>query len=153
MDDWIDFEAQIVPMPWGKSVFTVLPIPGSIANRLNEMKAKRVEIELNDVPLNLALTKSPVIPQTFVYTGKSVLKEVGIEPGEIIDVRLRVADPDEVDEPSDVIIALRDAGVLDHWKQLTPGKKRGHLHQVVSAKRAETRTNRIAKLVALLGYN
>ncbi len=107
MDNWITFEGQITPMVWGDSIFTVLPIPDDIANDLRSRNAKRIEVELNDTPYNLALTKAPVIDHTFVYTGKSVLKETGIEPGDMNDVRLRIANPNMVEELHDVLAALR----------------------------------------------
>ncbi len=150
MDNWITFEGQITPMVWGDSIFTVLPIPDDIANDLRSRNAKRIEVELNDTPYNLALTKAPVIDHTFVYTGKSVLKETGIEPGDMIDVRLRIANPDMVEEPRDVLAALRESEAITQWERLTPGKKRGHLHQINSAKREATRKDRIRKLIVTL---
>lgn len=37
--------------------------------------------------------------------------------------------------------------MTDRWAALTPGKQRGLIHTVVSAKRAETRAKRIAKVL------
>ena len=150
MSDWIAFEGRVVPMEWGKSVYTVLPLPDEVYQALAAHGAKRVDVELNDCPFNMALTKAPVIDYVFVYTGKTVLAEAGIEPGERIDVRMRMSDPDMVEVPSDVMLALRQAGVSHTWAALTPGKRRGLLHNVTSAKRAETRNARIAKLIAEL---
>ena len=147
MGDWIAFEGHVVPMEWGKSVYTVLPLPDDVYEALAALGAKRVDVELNDCPFNMALTKAPVIEQVFVYTGKTVLAEAGIEPGERIDVRMRMADPDVVEVPADVMLALRQAGVSDRWTALTPGKQRGLLHGITSAKRDETRKARIAKLM------
>jgi len=148
MTDWIDFEGRVITMEWGESVYTVLPIPPDVLDVLHLQSAKRVEVELNDHPVNLALTKSPVLEQTFVYTGKTVLRETGIGVGEAIDVRMRKADPDAVDVPEDVVLAMRQNDLSNKWNALTPGKKRGLLHQVNSAKRAQTRAARIVKLVA-----
>ena len=147
MDDWLSFEGSVVPMEWGDSVYTVLPLPQEVSSALQSQNAKRVEIELNDHPLNLALTKAPVIAQVFVYTGKNVLMETGIAPGEMIDVRLRKADPNVVDIPPDVTQAIFEAGLVEVWTAMTPGKKRGLLHPVSTAKRLQTRQTRIAKLV------
>ncbi|MEL6960743.1 MAG: YdeI/OmpD-associated family protein, partial [Pseudomonadota bacterium] len=83
----------------------------------------------------------------FVWAGKSLLKEVRIAPGEQVEIRLRPAPDDAVDVPPDVINALRSAGMTDPWDALTPGKRRGLLYSVNSAKRAETRAKRIAKLM------
>ena len=50
--------------------------------------------------------------------------------------------------PDDVAAALRAAGMTSGWEALTPGRRRGLLYQVATAKRAETRARRIATLVA-----
>lgn len=133
-------------MEWGKATYTVLRIPPEVVDALG--KTKRVEGEINDHPVNLALTKAPVIDGVFVWAGKSLLREVGIEPGEQIEIRFRAAPNDLVEVPADVVNALRSAGVTDKWDSLTAGKQRGMLYQVTSAKRAETRVKRIAKLLA-----
>ncbi len=150
MSDWFSFIGRIEPMAWGHSTYTVLPIPHEIAVALKKSGAKRVEVELNDHPFNMALTKSPAISETFVYTGKAILRSARISPGEDIDVRLRKADPNIVEVPSDVTSAVRAANLSDTWAALTPGKKRGLLHAVNTAKRAETRVKRIAQLISFL---
>lgn len=150
VNGWLSFIGRIEPMEWGKSTYTVLPIPDDITRALRASGAKRVEIELNDHPFNLALTKAPAITGTFVYTGKTILRAAQISPGEDIDVRLRKADPDIVEVPSDVLLAIRGAELHHAWSELTPGKQRSHLHTVETAKRADTRKKRIARLIATL---
>ena len=150
MSEWIEFDGLIVPMEWGKTLYTVLPLPNDVHQTLEAQGARRVDVELNDVPFNMALTKAPVIDQVFVYTGKTVLAEAGIEPGERIDVRMRKSDPSKVEVPKDARLAFRQAGVADQWSMLTPGEQRGMLHRVTSAKREATRKARIAKLIAEL---
>ncbi|MEJ6404390.1 YdeI/OmpD-associated family protein [Yoonia sp. 2307UL14-13] len=146
MSDYHTFEGQVVPMKWGKSTYTVLPLPDDVADALAAEGARRVEGEFNDHPVNLALTTAPVIDSVFLWAGKSLLDEMGIAPGDPLEVRLRKAD-DTVETPEDVMLALRRADATAVWGALTPGKKRGLLHQVNSAKRAETRAKRIAKLI------
>ncbi|WP_299680081.1 YdeI/OmpD-associated family protein [uncultured Roseobacter sp.] len=147
MSDWISFDAVITPMEWGKNTYTVLRLPDDVAAALQARGARRVEGELNDHPVNLALTKSPAIDGVFLYTGKALLRETGLEPGEVFEARLRPASPDEVEVPEDVMAALRGAGRAAEWAALTPGKQRGMLHHVTAAKRPETRAKRIAGLV------
>ncbi len=144
--DYITFEGAVEPIEWGKATYTVLRIPAEIVEAIGP--TRRVEGEINDHPINMALTKAPVIDDVFLYAGKAVLRHIGIEPGERIEVRLRAAPDDAVEVPSDVINALRSAGLTDTWGGLTAGKQRGMLYQVRSAKRAETRIKRIAKLLA-----
>ncbi|WP_342077887.1 YdeI/OmpD-associated family protein [Yoonia sp. SS1-5] len=147
MTAYLSFEGQVVPMTWGKSVYTVLPLPDEVAEALHAQGARRVEGEINDHPINLALTKAPVLDAVFLWTGKSLLQQIGITPGEPLEIRLRKAD-DTVETPDDVALALRQADATPVWEALTPGKKRGLLHGINTAKRAETRTKRIAKLIA-----
>ena len=147
MSSYFEFEGRIVPMEWGTSVYTVLPLPDHISKALSAEGAKRVEGEINDHPVNLALTKAPVMDATFLYTGKSVLKAIDATPGQTLFVRLRKADPDHVDVPTDVVNAVRSAELTVVWQKLTPGRKRGLLHSVATAKRAETRARRIASLL------
>lgn len=148
MADYIEFEASVEPMVWGDSTYTVLRLPTDVLEALTAQRARRVEGEINHHPVNLAITKAPVIDGAFVWAGKSLLREIGIEPGEPLEVRLRKAPDDVVDTPDDVAAALRRAGHTAAWEALTPGKRRGMLHQIATAKRAETRAKRISKLVA-----
>lgn len=148
MSDYLSFEGEIISMPWGDSVYTVLPVPDDIAEILATQNARRIEGEINDHPINLALTKAPVIDGTFLWTGKSLLREIGISPGEPLEIRLRRAPDDAVDVPEDIMLALRQAEALDVWDALTPGKQRSLLYQIKTAKRAETRIKRIAKMIA-----
>lgn len=148
MNDFHTFEAAVEPMEWGKSTYTGLRLPPEVATALEAEGAKRVEGEISDHPVNLALSKAPVIDGVFLWTGKSLLDKIGIDPGERAEVRLRKTDPSDVETPDDVTVALRRADRSAAWDALTPGKKRGLLHQITSAKRSETRAKRIAKLVA-----
>lgn len=148
MSEYVAFESRVEPMEWGKSTYTVMRIPPDALAAIGP--TRRVEGEINDHPVNLALTKAPAIEDVFVWAGKSFLKEVGLAPGELAEIRLRAAPDDVVEVPADVTNALRSSGLIDRWDKLTPGKKRGLLHQVGTAKRAETRTRRIAALLATL---
>lgn len=148
MTDYISFEAEIIAMEWGTSVYTVLPLPDEVVDALG--RAIRVEGEIADHPVNLALTKAPVLKQHFLYTGRALLREIGIEPGQRITVRLRAADETLVEVPADVGLALKTEDLSAVWNALTPGKRRGLLYQVSTAKRAATRESRIQKLLAEL---
>ncbi|MEJ8562768.1 DUF1905 domain-containing protein [Yoonia sp. GPGPB17] len=67
MDDYLSFEAQVEPLEWGKSVYTILRLPDDVAEVLASQGAKRVEGEINDHPVNLALTKASVIEGVFLW--------------------------------------------------------------------------------------
>lgn len=148
MTSYVTFEACITPMQWGETIYTVLPLPPEVLSALGP--AKRVEGEFAEHPINLAIAKAPknIIETSFLWTGKSLLDRIGISPGVTFEARLRPSDPNMVDVPQDVMHALRSSGTLEGWDSLTPGKKRGALHQIESAKRAETRIKRISALIS-----
>jgi hypothetical protein len=146
VSDYVTFEGVVEPLVWGTSTYTILRLPEDVVAALTS--AKRVEGEINEHPVNLALTRSPVVPGVFLWAGQSLLDRVGIVPGARLEVRLRAAPDDRVDVPDDVAHALH--GVMAAWQVLTPGKRRGLLYQVDTAKTAATRAKRIAVLVANL---
>ena len=81
MDEWIEFEGRVAPMVWGKSTYTILPIPPDVIDQLALGGGKRVELEITDQSFELALTKAPVLAETFVYTGKRILTATAVTPG------------------------------------------------------------------------
>jgi hypothetical protein len=152
MTDWLVFEGVIEPVLWGETTYTILRLPDEVAAALEGAGAKRVEGEFAEHPVNLALNRaSPVGDFAFLWTGKSLLKAIGLEAGEPFEVRLRPAPDDAVDTPDDIAHALRQADLSAAWEALTPGKRRGLLYKIATAKTQATRDKRIAALVADLG--
>ena len=145
MTDWVTFEGRVRPLTWGRSTYTILPVPDSVVQALG--KCRRVEGEIAEHPVNLALSRAPVVEGVFLWAGSSLLDRIGIAPGEPVEVRLRPAPDGVVDTPPDVAAALSAAGVTATWDALTPGKRRGLLYQVETARTAPTRERRIAALV------
>jgi uncharacterized protein YdeI (YjbR/CyaY-like superfamily) len=66
-------------------------------------------------------------------------------------VRLRAAPDDHVETPPDLEAALRQADLTAAWGALTPGKRRGLLYQIDTAKTEPTRTKRFNALIESLG--
>ncbi|MEL6465316.1 MAG: YdeI/OmpD-associated family protein [Pseudomonadota bacterium] len=146
-NDWLWFDGVIEPMEWGQNTYTILRLPQEVIAALPP-KTRRIEGEFGDFPINLALTKAPVTDGTFVYTGKTFLRDSGLGVGQPFDARVRAVDPDLVEVPDDVLTAIRAVGRTADWQALTAGQQRSKLHLVNTAKRAETRAKRIAKLIA-----
>lgn len=143
---YVTFEGRIEVVDWGRATYTVLRVPEEVVQALGP--ARRVEGEMAEHPVNLALSRAPVIEGVFLWTGQSLLDRIGAAPGEVVEVRLRPAPDDAVDTPEDVARALARDGLLAVWEGLTPGKRRGLLYQIATAKTAPTREKRIARLVA-----
>lgn len=145
MTGWVAFEGRVEPLTWGRATYTILRLPSETLNGLG--KCRRVEGEIAEHPVNLALSRAPVVEGVFLWTGQSLLDRIGIQPGEPVEVRLRPALDDRVDLDPDIEAALRAGGVVDHWESLTPGKRRGLLYQIATAKTEPTRGKRIQRLV------
>lgn len=150
MDDWHAFEGRVVPLVWGRRAYTILPVPDDVAAAIEATGTRRVEGEIGDFPISLALSRADpdVFPGVFLWTGKGLLDAAGIAPGDVLDVRLRPGDPARVEMPEGLEAALRAAGKLDTWEALTPGRRRGLCHPIAAAKRPATRAKRIAALIA-----
>lgn len=76
----------------------------------------------------------------------------GIGTGQVHDVDVELdTEPRETEVPDDLAAALTaDAAAKTFWDTLSHSKQSWHVHQVTSAKKAETRTARIEKSVAML---
>ena len=151
MSDYVEFTGRIETLEWGRSTYTIVRLPDEAAARLEAEGARRVEGEINEFPVNLAPTRAPVIGETFLWTGKSLLDRIGLAPGDEVEVRLRKAPDDEVHTPEDLAAALRAAGSSHLWEALTPGRRRGMIYQIGMTKTQATRDRRIAKLLVDLG--
>jgi hypothetical protein len=148
MSDYLTFTGRVETLVWGKSTYTILRLPPEVAAALHP--ARRVEGEVNDHPVNLALTRAPVVEGVFLWAGQSLLDRLGVIPGEAVEVRLRPAPDDRVDTPDDLAAALRASGASAAWDALTPGKRRGLIYQISTAKTDATRSKRIAALIETL---
>jgi hypothetical protein len=75
-----------------------------------------------------------------------------VAAGDVLDVDVELDDvPREVDIPPDLaeaLVASPEAAAF--WETLSYSKKQWHVHQIVSAKQAETRQRRVVKSIALL---
>ncbi len=145
MTGWVTFEGRIEPLVWGRATYTILRLPEEVVSALGA--CRRVEGEIADHPVNLALVRAPVVDGVFLWAGASLLDRIGIEPNEQVDIRLRPAPDDRVDLDPDIAAALRAEDRLSDWEALSPGKRRGLLYPVATARTAVTRAKRIARLV------
>lgn len=147
--DWCVFEGRVEPRRTGRATYTILPLPAEAAADL--AGARRVEGEIAEHPVNLALSRAAEVEGPFLWTGRSLLDRIGLEPGRPVEVRLRAAPEAEVEVPDDLAHALRAGDATAAWEALTPGRQRGALYGLATAKRPETRARRIEAPVAGLG--
>ncbi|MBB4908750.1 YdeI/OmpD-associated family protein [Actinophytocola algeriensis] len=76
----------------------------------------------------------------------------GIETGQVFDVDVELdTEPREIEVPEDLAAALTaDEAARKFWNTLSYSKQSWHVHQVTSAKKAETRAARVEKSVTML---
>ena len=143
------FEARIEPLEWGRNSDAILRLPAEVVEALG--RPRRVEREIADHPIDAGLARADVIADAFLYVGERFLADAGIEPGALVEARLRASDAGSVEVSEDVAAAIRAVGRTHAWEALTSGRRRELLHPVAAARRAGTRDRRITALVALLG--
>jgi hypothetical protein len=147
MSEWLGFDTVIKPVEWGRARYTIISIPDEVAAALRDRGATRVEAEIEGHCADLGISRAAAIGGDFLWAGQSLLRRLGLRSGDAIRVRLRPADPEVVQTPGDLRAAIGAADAGDRWESLTPGKRRGLIYQVESAKSAATRQRRIAALV------
>ncbi|MGQ2914096.1 YdeI/OmpD-associated family protein [Microbacterium aurantiacum] len=98
--------------------------------------------------MNLALTRAPVIDDTFVWTGASLLRRMQLEAGDPVRGVLAPVDPDHVRLPHDLAEALTARGLVHRWDARTPSARRRMLVPIESAVTDATRRRRIAAALA-----
>jgi Bacteriocin-protection, YdeI or OmpD-Associated/Domain of unknown function (DUF1905) len=135
---------------WGPNTYTILRVPVSLVAAATEAGTRRVEGTIDDVSVNLALTSAPVVEGHYLWAGRSLQHQLDVHAGDVVQCRLRPADPDEVPIAQDVSAALADAGRTSAWMAVRPTERRARLARVDAARRPETRARRIAELVAEL---
>lgn len=75
----------------------------------------------------------------------------GVQAGDGVEVTLELdSEPRTVEVPDDLAAALAEAGATAAFDRLAYSTRKEHVRQVETAKAAETRQRRIAKIVASL---
>jgi hypothetical protein len=83
---------------------------------------------------------------------RSNREAAGVATGDSVTVTIALDEqPREVEAPSDLLKALRAAGVLAAWKALSFSHQREHVEAIEEAKKPDTRARRIARCVEMIG--
>jgi hypothetical protein len=147
---WVEFDGVIELMPWGRNVYTILRVEGRLEAKARAAGTRRVEGTIEGVTVNAGLNRADVIPEAFIYVGKSLKRRHGSRAGDVVRCRLRPVDPDEVPLADDVHRALADGGRLTGFERRTPAERRRLLQPIEEAVKAETRQRRILALLSSL---
>jgi len=82
---------------------------------------------------------------------KAIRTAAGVEIGDVVHVEVeRDEEVRTVEVPEDLSSALRAAGLHDRFASLAYTHRREYVEWVTGAKRAETRTTRVAKAIAMV---
>ena len=148
--EWVDFDAVVEVLPWGRSVYTVLRVEQALESAAKSFQTRRVEGEIDGVAVNVGVNRADVLPDPFIYAGKALLRRLEAQAGDVVHCRLRPADPDVVPLPDDVHRSLADAGRLDAFEHKRPAERRRLLQPIEEAVRSATRQQRLDALVRSL---
>ncbi|HEX7795713.1 MAG TPA: YdeI/OmpD-associated family protein [Vicinamibacterales bacterium] len=142
------FRAKLEPVPHGGQYVVV---PAEVAAAAGLKHGARVRGEVNGVGYRSSLMKYSGIFHLGVH--KATLQTAGVKPGARISVTIEFDDeplPTDV-VPDDLAIALKkNQSASTAWTVLAPSHRREHVKALLSAKSADTRARRVAKIVAAL---
>jgi Bacteriocin-protection, YdeI or OmpD-Associated/Domain of unknown function (DUF1905) len=143
-----EFETVVAQHRVGKYNYAVVFLDPALVADLpfKQFPKLRFEGEVNDFPL--AAAWQPSQGRHFAMLSKTVLKETGLKPGDVVHLRFRVADQGAVDPPAEILAAIEgNPAFAATWEALTSGRKRGFSIWVDSAKSTAVRQRRLLALI------
>ena len=129
---------------------TGIEVPAEIVAALDAGKRPPVVVNVNGYEYRS--TVAPMGGKYLLPFSAERRKESGIEGGDAIDVELTLdTSPRTVEVPDDLRSALNATPTAAKaWDKLSYTHRKEHVRSVLDAKKAETRTRRIAAVVAKL---
>ncbi|WP_143425100.1 GNAT family N-acetyltransferase [Geodermatophilus pulveris] len=146
-DGWVEFDAPLELLPWGRNTYTVLLLDDLLEDAVAAAATRRVEGRLDEVEVNLGVNRADVSRRPFLYIGAALQRRLDARAGDVVACRLRPADPDHVPVPADVQAALEASGRQGAFARRRPAERRRLLQPVEDAAQEATRRRRIEALV------
>lgn len=129
---------------------TGIPVPEEVLERLGGGRRPAVAVTVNGY--RYTSTVGSMGGRSLIPFSSAHREASGIGGGDALDVALELdAAPRDAPVPDDLATALSDAGATDAFARLAPSRRKAHVTNVEGAKSAETRSRRIAAVVASLG--
>lgn len=142
------FSGPIEELDFGRMAYKVIWLPEELEERLPfaQFPRLRIDAEIAGLLTNCAFQIGE--KRRYLLLASDFLKQAGVKLGEKVLVRFSVADQTAVEVPYDFELALQhNLRAKKLWAALTPGKQRGFVHRIASAKREETREKRIEEVM------
>jgi hypothetical protein len=129
---------------------TGIEVPAAVVAALDAGKRPPVVVNVNGYEYRS--TVAPMGGKYLLPFSAERRKESGIQGGDAIDVELTLdTTPRTVEVPDDLRSALNSsAAAAAAWETLSYTHRKEHVRSVLDARKAETRTRRIAAVVARL---
>lgn len=128
---------------------TGIQVPPEVVAAFGSGKRPKVKVSLNGYTYR---TTVAAYGDVFMLPLSQEHREAaGVQAGDVVEVTLELdTEPRTVDVPDDLAAALAENSLRDAFDALAYSTRKEHVRQVESAKAAETRQRRIAKIVASL---
>ncbi len=128
-----------------------IPVPDEVVAALGKGRNPKVVVTLNGYSWRGTVQVSD--GQFMLSLSSDKREAAGVKAGDKVDVTLELdTEPRTVELPDDLSAALSaKAGAMAAFEALAYSKRKEFVRQVVEAKAEDTRTRRIANIVAQLG--
>lgn len=143
----IDFQFRtVLSQVEANLIKTGIFLPAGVIRELPKGRV-RVEGTMNGAHFALAVLHMKD-GSRFFSVSASLRKAAKIKPGDKVDVRFKVVDPDQIDVPEELEAVLaQDEQAMKAWNELTTGYRRSLIHYVTSVKNVDSRIKRSIDLM------
>lgn len=145
------FSTKLKSHQFGRVSYVVAYLPKKLIRELplEENPRLRIDGEINGFRFDNAL--HPSRGKWYVLIPKKTQQKLRIRLGSEVFIQFDIADQNAVEIPPELLHALNvNSRANEIWGKLTPGKRRGFAYRVNSAKRSETRQNRVDEVIEKL---
>ncbi|GAB3830487.1 YdeI/OmpD-associated family protein [Hymenobacter jeollabukensis] len=142
------FQGQLLPNGLGFMPMAIIIVPEDVVEALGGKSVKRVVGTLNGHPIRRGLLPMST-GERFLLVSKALRRELRLSADAPVTVTLAAdPNPDQVDMPEELTEGLAEwPEAAAAFARLTPGRQRNLVHYIDAAKRAETRAQRVVKLL------
>lgn len=145
------FETTVSLHPVGPYHYTVVYLEPALQDSLPLKKSPRLRVEADVSGVAVKGAWQPSGGRWYLMLPKAPLKRAGIGIGTAVEVAFKVVPQDDVEVPPELSAALRtNRKAREAWAKLSAGTQRGLAHLIASAKRAETKSARVERVIAVL---